>query len=327
MSLAQDDSFLQFQNSLSLEFYESLGRGFNVNANEVSLVQGLVDTANDKSYGSLRLSANMLHGSRSYVEFNHRDKPVTKELGDLAVISLVTRGRVRLLQKLCIIQNKKTSGNNWSIDSEQLFLLKNFPPFSGNKGIFKGCRDIAFKNTSGCLGMFGLMKDPGEMILVSAPVLSGFMGSKKSISLDDLSFPAGLQSHHVSFGNSGFLGWTLAFHFHPKELNMLWDELMHYGHPGNMIGGTGGQGFLTNCLYCLDMYDFSRAWTQLNLGEITCFNNSATNQYEDAFAGFLLRSAGMSDIPSGPGDNVFGDRKFNGILALFVMHLDLEGEK
>ncbi|MFC1635479.1 hypothetical protein ACFL5Z_11615 [Planctomycetota bacterium] len=133
ISLAQDDSFLQFQNSLSLELYESLGRGFNANANEVSLVQGLVDVVNGKSYGSLRFSANMLHGSRSYVEFNHRDKPVTKELGDMAVISLVTRGRERLLQKLCIIQNKKTSGNSWSIDSEQLFLLKNFPPFSGSE--------------------------------------------------------------------------------------------------------------------------------------------------------------------------------------------------
>jgi hypothetical protein len=175
--------------------------------------------------------------------------------------------------------------------------------------------------------MFGLMKDPGEMILVSAPVLSGFMGSKKSINLDDLSFSAGLQSHQVSSGNSGFPGWPFAFRFHPKEWIMLWEELMHFGYPGNMIGGTGGQGFLTNCTYCLDMYDFSRAWTQLNLGEITCFNNSTTSQYADAFAGFLLRSAGMGDIPFGSGDNVFGDREFNGSLALFVMHVDLGREE
>jgi hypothetical protein len=328
INLSQDEGFMQFQNSLSLEFYESLGRGYNVNDNEVSLVKGLVDVANGKSYASVKFAASMLHGSRSYVEFNHRDKPVTKELGDMAIISLVTHGKERLLQKICIIQNKKTSGNSWSIDPEQLFLLKNFPPFSGNKGIFKGCRYLAFRNTSGCLGMFGLMKNPGEMILVSAPLLSGVMGSKKSVNLDILSFPAGLQNLHNSFGNSGFPCWPLAFRFHPKEWIMLWEELMHFGYPNNMLGGTGGQAYLTNCTYCLDMFDFSRAWTQLNLGEITCFNNSSVNKYADAFAGFLLRSAGIRDIiPYSPGDNVFGDRKFDGSMAIFVMHVDLAREE
>ncbi|MCP4987730.1 MAG: hypothetical protein GY928_17235 [Colwellia sp.] len=326
-SLSQDEGFMQFQNALSLEFYESLGRGYNLNDNEVSLVKRLVDVANGKSYAAVKFSASMLHGSRSYVEFNHRDKPVTKELGDMAIISLVTHGQVRLLQKVCIIQNKKTSGNSWSIDQEQLFLLKNFPPFSGNKGIFKGCHDLSFKNTSGCLGMFGLMKDPGEMILVSAPLLSGVMGNKKSINLDDLSFPAGLQNHYTSSGCSGFPYWPFAFRFGSKEWMILWEELMHFGYPNNMMGGTNGNGYLTNCSYCLDMFDFSRAWTQLNLGEVTCFNNSSISKYADAFAGFLLRSAGLHEIPSGPGDNVFGDREFDGSLAIFVMHLDLTREE
>jgi hypothetical protein len=224
--LSQDEGFLRFQNSLSLDFYESLGRGYNTNDNEVELVKGLVDVANGKSYASVTFSASMLHGSRSYVEFNHRDKPVTKELGDMAVISLVTCGQERLLQKVCIIQNKKTSGSSWSIDQEQLFLLKNFPPFTGNKGIFKGCSDIVFRNTSGCLGMFGLMKSPGEMILVSAPVLSAVIGSKKTVDLDALSFPAGLQNLHNSVGNGGFPFWPLGLRFHPKEWIMFWEELM-----------------------------------------------------------------------------------------------------
>lgn len=326
-SLSQDDGFLRFQNSLSLEFYESLGKGYRENDNEVSLVKGLVNAAKGKSYASITFSASMLHGSRSYVEFNHRDKPVTKELGDMAIISLVTSGCERLLEKLCIIQNKKTSSNSWNIDSEQLFLLKNFPPFSGKKGIFKGCSDLAFKNTSGCLGMFGLMKDPGEMILVSAPALSGVMGSKKSIKLDDLSVLAGQNNKNIPYGNAGFLCWPFALRNISKEWFIIWEELMHLGYPNNLLGGTGGQGYLNNCSYCLDMFDFTRAWTQLNLGEVTCFNNSPVNKSADAFADFLIRNAGLRDIPTGPGDDMFKDRELDGSLAVLVMHVDLGREE
>jgi hypothetical protein len=119
--LSKDNSFLRFQNSLSFDLYKSLSKGYSVNSNEIGLVKDLVDVANGKSYGSLKLYANMLHGSKSYVEFNHRDIPVTRELGDMAIISLVTYDEERLLQKLCIIQNKKASGNSWDLDLEQLY--------------------------------------------------------------------------------------------------------------------------------------------------------------------------------------------------------------
>src|SRR5258708_1516599 len=107
-ALCSDDHFFAFQNSVVQDFYHSLGQGYGRGDNEVSLVKRLVDVANGKCYGPLKLSAKMLHGPRSYVEFSYLDKPVTKELGDMAVISVVTSGGSRLLQKTCIIQNKKT---------------------------------------------------------------------------------------------------------------------------------------------------------------------------------------------------------------------------
>ncbi len=128
---AVDDGFLDFQNRVVAEFYDALDRGFSKGENEVSLVSRLVSAADGERYGPIRLHAAMLHGTRSYVEFNYRDKPVTKELGDMILVTLVTAGRKRILQRLSIVQNKKSSGKSWPIDQEQLFLLKKLSTVHG----------------------------------------------------------------------------------------------------------------------------------------------------------------------------------------------------
>lgn len=120
--LRRDDGFVSFQNDVVHEFYDTLGRGFSKNENEVALVERLVDATKGKTYGPISLHGSMLHGSRSYVEFNYRDQPVTKELGDMAIITLVTSGSERLFQRLTIVQNKKTSSKSWGLDQEQLWL-------------------------------------------------------------------------------------------------------------------------------------------------------------------------------------------------------------
>jgi hypothetical protein len=173
--------------------------------------------------------------------------------------------------------------------------------------------------------MFGLMKNPGEILLVSAPILSRLIGSKKSINIKDLSTYS--YNQKSDFLNAGLPLWPVAIRFHLKEWFILLDELMHHGYPLNIFGGPGGHGYLSNCDYCLDLYEFSRAWTQLSLGEITCFRNSVVNQYADAFSGFLLRSAGFEEIPLGQGDDLFGDREFDGTMAVLLMHLDLTEEE
>ena len=181
LELANDDKFTAFQNSVTSAVYDELGQGYAANENEVALVKRLVEATQNQSYNnSVKLHAAMLHGSRSYVEFDYLDKRVTKELGDMAVIAVVTTSKKRLFQRICIIQNKKTRKNGWDIDLEQLFLLKNFPPFTGSKGIFSGYRDLAFRNSSGSLGAFGLMHAPGEMLVVAAPLLPEFLRGKKN---------------------------------------------------------------------------------------------------------------------------------------------------
>jgi hypothetical protein len=268
----------------------------------------------------------MLHGSRSYVEFNYLDKPVTKELGDMAVVSLVTRGRNRLFQRISIIQNKKKSGSKWDIDKEQLYLLKNFPPFTGDKGIFRGCRDMAFRNSSGCLGAYGLIDSPGEMIVLSAPRLSRCIQGKKSFSLTDLSIIEESKQSHADSSSTIFPFWAPFLRFHPKEWHFIMEDLLdNFGFPFLGYGGMSGLPFLGNATVLNDVYDFVRAWTQLNFGEITCIRDRVLNRAVDSFSNFLVRSAGLHDIV-GTDDNLFGDREFNGQIAVFVMHWDLNRE-
>lgn len=116
---------------------------------------------------------------------------MTKELGDMAIITLVTDKSERLLQKVCVVQNKKQRDGHWHINPEQLYLLKNFPPFSGSKGIFRRSKDITFRNSSGCLGCYALFFAPGEMILTSAPALTEMLRGKRSISRANIGGYAG----------------------------------------------------------------------------------------------------------------------------------------
>jgi len=316
--LSVDDGFTRFQNETSYDFYQALGEGYSVNDNEVALVQKLVDAANGKSYGPVRLHANMLHGSRSYVEFNYLDKPVPKELGDMAIISVVTSCSKRLFQRMCIIQNKKRSGKSWAIDQEQLFLLKNFPPFAGNKGIFKHCRDVLFRNTSGCLGAFGLLYAPGEMLFASAPLVSELQRGKKSLSISDISVPMGLLSETSRGAELGIplLLWTCNSGPFPERI------IYEFGHLFGFADVYMGK-FLGNCAFSRDVHDWTRNWTQLNIGEITFAYDRVTNVPVDAFANALMQSAGFGEMFDIPASDQFRDVHFAHQMAVFVMQFDL----
>jgi hypothetical protein len=101
--------------------------------------------------------------------------------------------------------------------------------------------------------------------------------------------------------------------------------LDNFGFPFLGYGGMSGLPFLGNATVLNDVYDFVRAWTQLNFGEITCIRDRVLNRAVDSFSNFLVRSAGLHDIV-GTDDNLFGDREFNGQIAVFVMHWDLNRE-
>lgn len=90
MDLSSDNGFLDFQNDLSQRIYDALSQGYSVNGNEVPLVKRVVEAMNGHSYDGINIHSSFIHGSRSYIEFNYMDKPVTKELGDMVVFTVVT---------------------------------------------------------------------------------------------------------------------------------------------------------------------------------------------------------------------------------------------
>ncbi|MBI4738173.1 hypothetical protein HY772_01185 [Candidatus Woesearchaeota archaeon] len=321
--LSEDTGFLNFQNEITRDAYDALGQAYAANGNEVEIVTKLVEAVKDKSYDRIHISASKIHGSRSYVEFNFRDKPTTKELGDMAIITVVTSGKTRLLQRLCIIQNKKAKDQKWGIDPEQLFLLKNFPPFAGNRGIFRGMSNVVFRNRSGCLGAFGLLSEPGEMMFVAAPVFAEILRDRSSLSASEIGLPS-LIPHDG--GQSSFHGRPLSMPpFDPKEWHMIMREFMHEIGPFPWMRSFDyALPFFGNVHYGRDMYDFVRAWTQINLGEFTCLRGTIINAEVDGFANHLIRSAGMGrgvDFPTGD-QNV--ERKFEGGMTVFLLRVDVE---
>lgn len=323
MNLSNDSAFFIFQQNLIKDMYYALGQGFSSNENEISLVKRLISAINGKSFKGIHLFADILHGSRSYVEFNYLDKPVTKELGDMLVISLITSGTQRLFQRLCIIQNKKDKDGKWVIDHEQLYLLKNFPSFTGNKGIFRRNRDLIFRNNSGCLGAFGLFLNPGEQILASASLLAELLHGRNAINFSDIS----VLPHTGYSRNIGLWSWFPFFGLrHPKELFFILEELLpHYGWNLSLSGMWNG--FLGNTYFCRDIHDFTKDWTQMNIGEPTFAFDRILNPHVDAFTNSILRKIKYKPIPELPSDDIFGDADFDSNVAIMLMHLDIEKEK
>ena len=227
--LSEDARFFRFQNELTQVTYDILGQSYKTNDNEVTIVTKLVEAVNGKSYNHVSVAANKIHGTRSFVEFNYRDKPTTKELGDMAIISMVTAGKKRLLQRVCILQNKKAKEQVWVVDPEQLFLLKNFPPFTGKRGIFRGMSDVAFRNRSGCLGAYGLFDEPGEMMFGAAPLFAEVLRDRSAVSTDDIGIPTAIINTGTPFGNL----------FDPKEWYMIMREhhlICPFTWPGFSVG-------------------------------------------------------------------------------------------
>lgn len=320
--MVQDNGFLAFQNQVIRSAYEGLGQGYSSNDNEVALVTRLVASINGKSYKQLRLLAKKIHGSRSYVEFDYRDKSTTKELGDMVVITVVTNGSQRLFQRLCIIQNKKASGGKWGIDREQLYLLKNFPPLSGNRGILRGTHDIAFRNTSQCLGAFGLLFDPGEMIFASADLITEMSRGKDTLSRDNIAIPSRAEAN-TSLQDSLFsaLPWM---NYLPSNMHNMLRKLEI--NVGRFPWSISGHQFMGNTVYANDICDLIRAWTQLNIGEVTCLDGIIINREVDDFTNHLIRNAGLGEGMDLPFQDGNIERHFFGEVSVFMMHLDVGNE-
>lgn len=323
--LLQDDGFFRFQNAVSQTMYAALGAGYAQNDGEVALVTRLVDAVNGMSYGGIRLFAKKIHGSRSYVEFHHQDKPITKELGDSVLLTVVTSGGARLLQRVCFVQNKVAHNRSWAIDEGQLYLLKNFPLFSGRRGIFRGHDDVVFKNIGRTLGAFGLFADPGEMLLVSAPLVAEFAHGTDTLKLDAVYVP------DLSLGIAGSGGASSPwFPWHPGLHPEFFEIFLHEArHAFRMLGpvplwpfaGTSLP-FLGRATFMRDLHDLARNWVLGNIGEFSYIVDATLDPQLDRFAASLLRKAGAHDLFKLNMENV-GDIDTD--LAIFVAHIEVGG--
>jgi hypothetical protein len=158
-------------------------------------------------------------------------------------------------------------------------------------------------------------------------LLPEFLRGKQSVSLADISAVGEILRPHGEGMNSGFPFWAMGLPFHPKEWFFMMEEMLHHnGFPMATAWGAGGHSFLGNTRFTRDIYDFIRSWTQFSLGEVTCVGNNVINKPVDAFANFLIRSAGLRNVIDVPPDRTFGDREFEGNMAVLVAHMDVAGE-
>jgi hypothetical protein len=317
ISLMRDPDFLRFRNELSRGVYEALGRGYAGSDNEVGLVTKMVEATNGKTYRNMKIVSEKIHGAKSYVQFAYKGSPVTKELGDMLVISVVSRGRERLLQKLCIIQNKVLRKGVTKIDEEQLFLLKNFPPFSASQGIYAGASDVMMFNRSKCLGAYLFFDWPGEASYLTAKYLFQVLGGKSSFKRDLFA--------HLSPSESAEAGNTFGVSMGFPWLGdpMMFEDMLYRFHkrgycplfPGQSMSplSSGGQ--------FLDVHDFINAWLTLGVGELTSILGNALDSAADRLATSAMRAVGMSEILNLQGENV--DSFNQNDMAVLVLHIDI----
>jgi hypothetical protein len=111
--------------------------------------------------------------------------------------------------------------------------------------------------------------------------------------------------------------------FHPQEWAYLLEEWFHEFGPGQLPFSSATD-FLGNVFFARDLYDLTRSWTRLSIGEPTCVADSVVNETVDAFSNFLLRSAGLGELARFPTDELYGDRQFEGQMAVLAVHLRVE---
>jgi hypothetical protein len=316
-----DRNFLKFQNDLAKEIYDSLGKSYSNSAGEVKIVTDICNVINNKSFKKLHFNANKIHGKRSYVEFDNKDKPTTKELADMAIISVATRSREIIFEKIAFVQNKKEKDNVWDIDQDQLYLLQNFPTLKGKTGLLKGfygTDNVIFSDKSRTLGNYGLFQKPGEMILVNALNIFKLQENDK-ISFNEIKkYPYTFSmNNNINFPLCDCMCWEEMFHRWHKYYPYCW--LSFFNFP-----------FLNNFPISYNIYDFVRNWTLFNIGEIVVASNHILNQDLFTFSKALMRNVVSNDVI----DLSFNNNQEDGYnnyqeftdMAIFITHLDLDKE-
>jgi hypothetical protein len=256
--------------------YKALSESYANKFNEISMVENLCSLLNDQSSSGIHIYAEKIHGPKSYVNFSMQGRLICKELADMVILSIATKDQAIVYEKTAFVQHKKEKcSGKWSIDREQLFLLRNFPTITGVKGIINKSfphEKIAFLNFTGSLGNYGLFQYPGEIILTIASEvaskLSGGIIEYSKIAKDSVKY-----SSHSLLQPSLNIGDYVIF-------------------SGN--GGTYQAPILQNASLSINSYEFVRNFTQFNIGEpVVYIEKKPTNPILSQFNRFLLKNTSL----------------------------------
>lgn len=257
--ISHTEDFLQSQKKISEILYACLSKGYIQNKNEVNLVQDMIETV--KRYRSsqyFRIESIFIHGNKSQVEFDYYGGRTQKEFGDLILVTTLIDDNEMLFQKFTIVQAKKDQKSyvRWNLDKEQLFLLSNFPTFSGVCGIVPR-KKFNLENISRCLGSFGLFHKPGEIIFLSAPLLEQILSERRSINKEIIS---------RAFLKKSWNSWD---YFYPCILfdGDLYDYVHSLIHRG-ILPPFPHRNVFRNTHFCPNLMNLIANWIRFNIGEL-----------------------------------------------------------
>ncbi len=263
------NAFIREEKSVSNAIQEALSQVYLNDGNEIDLVEKTIETLNSSRSWHFKLESIFIHGNRSQIEFTYYGKKAKKELGDLLLVSTLTRNGKPLLQKLTIIQAKRDTNKpyTWGIDKEQLFFLSNWPEFKGVMGIFPST-DLAIPDYSGCLGAYYLYREPGDFVFVSAKELDKMIGSKKRVVYDDL---LKIQDTSDKYHSTTY---PYIPSFDPDELFYLYEKYLRrfykMGHFPSLFLNyfKNSSQILQNISFCKNINETIGNLARLNIGEI-----------------------------------------------------------
>lgn len=267
-----EETFIKEEKKVCSAIQAVLAEVYLNDGDEIELVKKTIETLNLSRSYHFNLESAFIHGNRSQIEFQYYGKKAHKELGDLIIVSTMTRRGIPLLQKLTIIQAKRDTQKpyTWGIDKEQLFFLSNWPEFSGIRGIFPK-KSLTILDHSGCLGSYYLYREPGDFVFISARELELLLGSQKRISYDDLlKNQTGIMSHRRTSNSS----LPILSSIHSEELCFLLEEYLYRSHKmgypfphfQNFMDSTSQ--VLQNICFCKNVNDSISNFARLNIGEL-----------------------------------------------------------
>jgi|GEM_PF-808094 len=291
--------FKKWRSNFSREIYACLKP--NIGLHEDVLITELCKVMSGQEFragsGRIFIESNKAHGySTSGVEFDYIGENVKKELADMIIISAVTFQREVLFLKTAFIQNKNANRGNkrtdsWSIDQEQLFLLKNFPSFVGVHGIIDrmfGRKQVDFMNHSGTLGNYGLFTLQGDLAFLTARNVFCAQKASGGLSFESIRNAANASAtSHSYYQGSQFCGRC-----HRKHCMDCFEGHREYPMSLSQLNYLP---FFNNYSYALNVYEVVKDLTCFNIGEPSCaFGRITDRDLFDFTAKILHKSFGYT---------------------------------